>query len=95
MWAVAWSTGYPSYQKSPYRAGPGEKAICPLEMQAGIVDGYWTALAARQGVWVMAQLPPGEGEALFGELGTMSPSKSALGHRPIIGVSGVSVQSYL
>jgi hypothetical protein len=47
-------------------------------MQAGIVDGYWTPLAARQGVWVTAQLPPAEGEALFRELGNMAPSKSSL-----------------
>ena len=65
-------------ERSLYRAKPGEKAICPLEMQAGIVDGYWTPLAARQGVWVTAQLPPGEGEALFRELGNMTPSKSSL-----------------
>jgi len=65
-------------ERSLYRAKPGEKAICPLEMQAGIVDGYWTPLAARQGVWVTAQLPPGEGEALFRELGHMGPSKSSL-----------------
>ena len=65
-------------ERSLYRAQPGEKAICPLEMQAGIVDGYWTPLAARQGVWVTAQLPPGEGEALFKELGNMAPSKSSL-----------------
>ena len=65
-------------ERSLYRARPGEKAICPLEMQAGMVDGYWTPLAARQGVWVTAQLPPGEGEALFRELGHMRPSKSSL-----------------
>ena len=65
-------------ERSLYRAKSGEKAICPLEMQAGIVDGYWTPLAARQGVWVTAQLPPGEGEALFRELGNMTPSKSSL-----------------
>jgi len=65
-------------ERSLYRAQPGEKAICPLEMQAGIVDGYWTPLAARQGVWVTAQLPPAEGEALFRELGNMAPSKSSL-----------------
>jgi hypothetical protein len=23
----------------------------PLELRAGMVDGYWTPLAARQGVW--------------------------------------------
>jgi hypothetical protein len=64
--------------RSLYRAKGGGEAICPLEMQAGIVDGYWTALAARQGVWVTAQLPPAEGEALFRELGNMAPSKSSL-----------------
>ncbi len=64
-------------ERSLYRANGG-KAICPLEMGAGIVDGYWTPLAARQGVWVTAQLPPAEGEALFKELGNMRPSKSSL-----------------
>ncbi len=64
-------------ERSLYRANGG-KAICPLEMGAGIVDGYWTPLAARQGVWVTAQLPPAEGEALFKELGNMTPSKSSL-----------------
>jgi hypothetical protein len=64
--------------RSLYRAKGGGKTICPLEMQAGIVDGYWTPLAARQGVWVTAQLPPAEGEALFRELGNMAPSKSSL-----------------
>ncbi len=37
-------------ERSLYRANGGE-AICPLEMTAGIVDGNWTPLAARQGVW--------------------------------------------
>lgn len=64
-------------ERSLYRAGAGP-AICPLELQAGIIDGYWTPLAARQGVWVTAQLPPAEGEALFQELGHMRPSKSSL-----------------
>ncbi len=64
-------------ERSLYRANGG-KAICPLDMRAGIVDGYWTPLAARQGVWVTAQLPPAEGEALFKELGNMTPSKSSL-----------------
>ena len=63
--------------RSLYRVAQG-KAICPLELQAGIVDGYWTPLAARQGVWVTAQLPPAEGAALFRELGSMVPSKSSL-----------------
>ncbi len=51
-------------ERSLYRADGG-KAICPLEMQAGIVESYWTPLAARQGVWVTTKLPPADGEALF------------------------------
>ncbi len=72
------ASGEVRVERSLYRARPGEKAICPLEMQAGIVADYWTPLAARQGVWVTAQLPPAEGEALFRELGNMRPSKSSL-----------------
>ncbi len=64
-------------ERSLYRADGG-KAICPLEMQAGIVESYWTPLAARQGVWVTSKLPPADGEALFKELGNMVPSKSSL-----------------
>jgi hypothetical protein len=40
-------------EKSLYRAKAGEQALCPLDPRAGMVDGYWTALAARQGVWVL------------------------------------------
>lgn len=74
-------------ERSLYRAGAG-KAICPLELQAGIIDGYWTPLAARQGVWVTAHLPPAEGAALFKELGHMTPSKSSL-DRLARGLGGV------
>jgi uncharacterized membrane protein SpoIIM required for sporulation len=30
---------------APYRAE--EQCICPLELQAGIIEGYWTPMAAR------------------------------------------------
>jgi hypothetical protein len=63
-------------------AGHNTKSICPLELRVGIVDGYWTPRAARQGTFVMAQLPPGEAEALFGELATMRPSRSSLDRLP-------------
>ncbi len=64
--------------RSLYRGPDGGNAICALEMQAGIVDGYWTPLAARQGVWVTAKLPPADGEELFKEMGDMAPSRSSL-----------------
>ncbi len=35
--------------RSLYRGlGEGERTVCPLELQAGIVEGRWTPLAARQ-----------------------------------------------
>ena len=40
-----------------------EPAIVPLERNAGIVEGHWTPLAARQMVAVTSQLPPQAGEA--------------------------------
>jgi hypothetical protein len=61
---------------------PGERAICPMELRGGIVEGRWTPLAAKQATWVVAHLTPGEGEELFKRLGNMTPSKSSLDRLP-------------
>ncbi|MCP4936121.1 MAG: hypothetical protein GY927_18440 [bacterium] len=63
-------------------AGRGHKSICPLELRAGVIGGYWTPRAARQGAFVIAQVPPGQSEALFEELGGMQPSRSSLDRLP-------------
>ena len=60
----------------------GERAVCPMELRAGIVEGYWTPLAAQQATWVVAHLTPQEGEDLFRRLGAMEPSKSSLDRLP-------------
>jgi hypothetical protein len=62
--------------------GRGHKSICPLDLRAGIIGGYWTPRAARQGAFVVAQVPPGQSEALFEELGGMRPSRSSLERLP-------------
>jgi len=62
--------------------GRNAKSICPLELRAGIVAGYWTPRAARQGAFVMAHMTSGEAEALFDELGAMHPSRSSLDRLP-------------
>ena len=54
------------------------KSICPLELRSGIIAGYFTPRAARQGAYAMAHLTPGESEALFSEIGNMQPSRSSL-----------------
>ena len=51
------------------RLGEGERTLCPLELRAGIVEGRWTPLAARQAAFVVAHLTPQEGEDLFREWG--------------------------
>ena len=63
-------------------AGRGSRSICPLELRAGIVGGYWTPRAARQAAFVMAHLTPGDSEALFDELGSMRPSRPSLDRLP-------------
>ena len=44
----------------------------------GIVEGYWTPHAARQGAMLTAHLVPREAEEVLGVLGNMTPSKSSL-----------------
>lgn len=65
-----------------YSTGQGDPASCPMELGAGIVEGRWTPLAARQATWVVAHLTPQEGEELFAQIGGMTPSKSSLDRLP-------------
>jgi hypothetical protein len=70
-------------ERSLYRQKHGsDHAVCPLELRAGIIEGYWTPLAAKQATWVVAHLTPKEGEDLFALLGNMTPAKSTLDRLP-------------
>ena len=69
-------------ERSLYRHPQGDHAVCPLELRAGIIEGSWTPLAAKQATWVVAHLTPKEGEELFDLLGNMTPSKSTLDRLP-------------
>ncbi len=60
-----------------YRAGT-DKSVVPLELRAGMVEGHWTPLAARQASFLVAQLTPQACEDTLRELGNMCPSKSSL-----------------
>jgi hypothetical protein len=64
-----------------YRAGRAP-AVVPLELRAGIVEGQWTALAARQAAYLVAHRTPQEAEGVLAELGNMRPSKSSLDRLP-------------
>jgi hypothetical protein len=69
-------------ERSLYRHPGGGRATCPLELRAGIIEGYWTPLAAKQATWAVAHLTPQESAELFELLGNMTPSKSTLDRLP-------------
>ena len=75
------AAGAVGVHRTLYRHGR-ERAVAPMELRAGIVAGHWTELAARQASVVVAHVTPQEGEAVFGELGGMRPSKSSLDRLP-------------
>ena len=41
------------------------KSICPMELQAGVIEGYWTPQAAKNAMWAISHLTPHEAEELF------------------------------
>ena len=75
------AVGTVTARRTLYRCGR-ERAVVPMELRAGIVEGHWTPLAAHQASCVVAQMTPTEGEALLRELGNMAPSKSSLDRLP-------------
>jgi hypothetical protein len=75
------AVGAVSVERTLYRAGK-DKAVVALELRAGIVEGHWTPLAARQGSYLVSQLTPQECEDTLRELGNMTPSKSSLDRLP-------------
>ena len=75
------AVGAVKVRRTLYRCGR-ERAVVPMELRAGMVEGHWTPLAARQANCVVAQMTPKEGETLLRELGNMAPSKSSLDRLP-------------
>lgn len=61
--------------------GDGQ-SICPLELQTGMIEGYWTPMAAKNAMWALAHLTPHEAEAMFLQFGKMNPSRSSLDRLP-------------
>lgn len=75
------AVGPVTVMRTLYRARKG-KSVVPLELRAGLVEGHWTPLAARQASFLVAQLTPQECEDTLRELGNMCPSKSSLDRLP-------------
>ena len=53
-----------------------------MELQAGIAEGYWTPIAAKNAVWALAHLTPQEVEDMLLQFGAMNPSRSSLDRLP-------------
>ena len=68
-------------RRTLYRCGR-ERAVVPMELRAGIVEGHWTPLAARQASHMVAEMTPAHAETMLRELGNMAPSKSSLDRLP-------------
>ena len=58
------------------------KSICPLELQAGLIEGYGSPASAKLAAWSLAHLTPQEAEDFFLKIGGMKPSKSSLDRLP-------------
>ncbi len=71
-----------SIERSIYVPADGGKAVCPLELSAGIVERRWTPRAARLMARAVACTTPREAAEFFDELGGMRPSPSSLDRLP-------------
>lgn len=75
-------SGDVTVERSIYRPQGGGKALAPLEVQAGIVEGCWTPLLARVMARAVASTTPKEAAELFAEFGGARPSTSSLDRLP-------------
>ena len=54
-------------RRTPYRCGR-ERAVVPMELRAGIVEGHWTPLAAHQANHMVAEMTSAHAETTLREL---------------------------
>ena len=64
------------------RSDEGERAIVPMELELGIMAGYFTPRAAKQGLWLVSQMTPTTAAECCERMGNMTPSKSTLDRLP-------------
>jgi hypothetical protein len=76
------ASGVIEVMRSLYRNKDDAISICPFELKAGMIEGYWTPAAAKQAIWATAHLTPEESAELFQRVGSMNPSKSSLDRLP-------------
>ena len=69
-------------ERTMYVPRGGGRSVCPLELRAGIVEGYFTPRAGLVSAQAVALGTPKEAHELFVELGGMRPSTSSLDRLP-------------
>jgi len=57
-------------------------SLSPVELRLGIIGDFWTRKAAKQALWVVAQMTPQKAAEAFERVGSMQPSKSSLDRLP-------------
>lgn len=63
------------------REDDSQPSVSPVERRLGIID-FWTPKAAKQALWVVAQMTPQKAAETFEQIGSMTPSKSSLDRLP-------------
>lgn len=76
------SSGPVVVSRNLFRPSGGGKAVCPLELRAGIVGGICTPAMARMVAYAMGHMTSAETAALFREFGIEGPSSSTCDRIP-------------
>jgi hypothetical protein len=74
--------GRVTVERGVYRAVRNGPTVCPMELRAGIVEGFWTPRAAKLAALCISDMTPNRAESFFKELGMMGPSRSSLDRLP-------------
>jgi len=74
--------GEVSLDRTLYRTVRNGPTYCPMELNTGLIEGFWTPQAAKQAIHLVSLNTPAESERIFKEFGLMSPSKSSLDRLP-------------
>jgi hypothetical protein len=74
--------GRVTVERGVYRAERNGPTVCPMELRAGIVEGFWTPQAAKLAALCISDMTPNRAESFFSELGMMGPSRSSLDRLP-------------
>jgi hypothetical protein len=76
------SFGRVTVERGIYRSRRNGPTLCPMELRAGIVEGFWTPQAAKLAALCISDMTPYRAEGFFGEWGMMDPSRSSLDRLP-------------